>query len=177
MVMFEPEFSVDCRVCGGQFFQSVTGADRCENCQSCLVCQEFVPEDVEQKFDSLCSAECGTDLESQLHALAKRVERNARRRGSNYSGRAEIFERDNWTCHLCGYGIDRELLWPASGSPVLDHVVPRVKGGADSADNLKAAHALCNNRKRDMDLEVYLERELLAGRGKSNFDSLAVQLA
>jgi len=49
-----------------------------------------------------------------------------------------IFKRDNYTCQYCG----------ARNVPLtIDHVVPRVKGGGDTWNNLVTACHQCNNRK------------------------------
>lgn len=66
-----------------------------------------------------------------------------------YVDHLTVFERDNWTCHICGELIDPN----AGGNDVmkasLDHVVPLNKGGEHSYDNCKASHLSCNAAKRD----------------------------
>jgi 5-methylcytosine-specific restriction endonuclease McrA len=47
--------------------------------------------------------------------------------------RFEVLERDDFTCQYCGN--------PAT---CVDHVLPRMRGGGDDLDNLKAACAHCN---------------------------------
>lgn len=76
--------------------------------------------------------------------------RRARIRGAGVEPYAEheIFERDGWTCQLCGDQID-----PAIDSPYhperrsIDHVLPIAKGGADTPENVQATHLGCNWRK------------------------------
>jgi 5-methylcytosine-specific restriction endonuclease McrA len=51
-------------------------------------------------------------------------------------------------CHICGLPIDYTLKWPNKRCFVIDHVVPLDRGGADSLENLRAAHADCNSTKR-----------------------------
>lgn len=51
--------------------------------------------------------------------------------------RAYVIRRDNGLCWLCN----------RPGADTADHVIPRVHGGTDNLDNLKAAHSLCNLRK------------------------------
>lgn len=52
--------------------------------------------------------------------------------------RDAIFARDGWRCVYCGEST-REL--------TLDHVVPRIRGGGQTWDNLVAACRACNHRK------------------------------
>ncbi len=67
----------------------------------------------------------------------------------------EVFERDGWTCHLCGQSIPEPLRGTArilGGthdplSPVIDHAIPLSKGGPHTMDNCRAAHWTCNSRK------------------------------
>lgn len=52
-------------------------------------------------------------------------------------------------CHICGEYVDKELKTPHPGSPEVDHVIPKEKGGRDTLDNLKLAHRKCNRDKSD----------------------------
>src|SRR6266849_1308297 len=51
--------------------------------------------------------------------------------------RQRILERDGYVCWLCH----------EPGADTVDHVVPRVRGGDDSHENLRAAHERCNTSK------------------------------
>jgi len=64
--------------------------------------------------------------------------------------RLAIYERDDWTCHICGDQVDRNAQVPDLAAPVLDHVIPIVRGGPHTEDNLKTAHFYCNSVKRDL---------------------------
>lgn len=60
---------------------------------------------------------------------------------------AEIFERDNFVCWICG---DEALADAPKNHPqraTLEHVVPLSRGGAHSRANVRCAHLLCNLRK------------------------------
>ena len=61
----------------------------------------------------------------------------------------EVFERDNWICHLCLEKIDKRLTRDSWMRATLDHVIPLSKGGAHTYENVKASHWLCNMQKGD----------------------------
>src|SRR5437867_12064203 len=48
--------------------------------------------------------------------------------------RERVLARDGYVCWLCGL----------PGADTVDHVIPRARGGDDSDENLRAAHAQCN---------------------------------
>jgi len=56
-----------------------------------------------------------------------------------------IFRRDNHTVQYCG-SKHRQL--------TIDHIVPKVKGGKDTWENLVTACHRCNNLKGDLDLSA-----------------------
>lgn len=54
--------------------------------------------------------------------------------------RRAVIERDGSTCGICGGDVDASDLQ-------LDHIVPFVHGGPDTVENLRVAHAVCNQRR------------------------------
>lgn len=72
------------------------------------------------------------------------------------AARLAIYERDNWTCHLCNEPVDFEAPCTSNRYPSLDHLVPRSKGGTDEPDNLRTCHRACNSRRGVKDLEGVL---------------------
>lgn len=61
----------------------------------------------------------------------------------------EIFERDDWTCWICGNRCDISKQCPSHQAPTLDHVIPLAKGGSHTKSNLRCAHFICNVKKSD----------------------------
>jgi 5-methylcytosine-specific restriction endonuclease McrA len=60
-----------------------------------------------------------------------------------------VFERDNYICGICHGMVDRTLTWPSPLSASLDHIIPIVRGGTHTYDNVQCSHLRCNVLKRD----------------------------
>lgn len=58
--------------------------------------------------------------------------------------RVSIYERDNWTCGICGDAIPRDVHSNDNQAASLDHIIPRSHGGSDDPSNLRASHRYCN---------------------------------
>jgi len=54
--------------------------------------------------------------------------------------RANIYQRDKYTCQYCGAGYNAEEL-------TFDHVIPLVQGGETTWENIVTACLMCNNKK------------------------------
>ena len=92
-----------------------------------------------------CSALCGKQASKARRRALQRdafVEPVSPRR---------VFERDRWTCRLCGKRVQRDAKVPHPQAPVLDHIVPlaagRDNGGVHASWNVQCAHFLCNSVK------------------------------
>ena len=66
----------------------------------------------------------------------------------------DLFIRDSGRCHICGGVCDwndhttkNKHFSAGKHYPTIDHVVPLVKGGKHSWDNVKLAHFSCNSAK------------------------------
>src|SRR5690606_4367066 len=91
-----------------------------------------------------------------VYREAKR-RRRARKRenGVEFYRDADIYDRDNWICQLCGKPIDPNAehrnedgslnLWYKN----IDHIIPLSKGGSDAPHNVQASHFRCNVSKGD----------------------------
>lgn len=86
----------------------------------------------------------------------------SKRRKISKGKRLAVYIRDDWTCQYCGRKFEptdgrtapREIDWspkpPLFYNDVwleLDHVHPRILGGSDEIDNLRAACTPCNREK------------------------------
>lgn len=61
--------------------------------------------------------------------------------------RAEVFERDGWTCGICTLPVDPTAKFPDAGAATLDHIVPMSRGGDHVKGNVQLAHFHCNSSK------------------------------
>lgn len=79
------------------------------------------------------------------HPEAVRINNDRRRARQHAVGteriyRAQVWERDNGRCHICGRTADPKN-WH------LDHIVPISRGGEHSYRNVAVSHPSCNLRK------------------------------
>lgn len=67
------------------------------------------------------------------------------------NARLALYERDAWTCWLCGDPVDQDGDPNGDLAPSLDHIVPRSATlfPDDSPQNLRTAHRACNARRGD----------------------------
>jgi len=144
-----------CKYCGCKFNPAVTGRKKyCSNKHYFL--DKYGREEPHER-EKICEW-CGRPFKTRIskaracpyHAkkLAK-WERKLRLRAVVHIpySRWEIFQRDHFTCHICGNPIDMNAVAPTPYSPSLDHVIPIDHGGADADYNVKAAHFICNSKK------------------------------
>jgi 5-methylcytosine-specific restriction endonuclease McrA len=64
-----------------------------------------------------------------------------------------VFERDNWTCRLCGKLCDNTVKFPHVDAPTLDHIVPLANGGEHSYANAQTLCMSCNCAKGNREIE------------------------
>lgn len=67
-------------------------------------------------------------------------------------------------CHLCGFEIDKTLVWPHPMSATADHLDAVGRGGANLGP-LAPAHKQCNERRGKSTLDEYAEREAAKASG------------
>ena len=152
----------ECVICGNEFPPKYQG----QECCSVECAREKTYQTLREKTITVPCHRCGADVDSMEWTGAigehrycpackiavdrdRAHRRRARKRGlgSVKVDRLAIFERDNWTCQLCGGAIDPDCPWPDPGSPSIDHIVPISKGGRHAPSNVQAAHLGCNSSK------------------------------
>lgn len=108
----------------------------------CIECGVAVPKPENQRASrrKLCD-DC---TRAVWREKARRRYERKRCNGKVGYEREEIFERDGWTCQLCGEQVDRGARFPDPAMASIDHVVPVAEGGADTPENVQTAHLGCN---------------------------------
>ncbi|MEZ0366797.1 HNH endonuclease [Mycobacterium sp. pUA109] len=119
---------------------------------SCKRCgSEFV---VTKDKKTFCSRACTGASRRKGHPAKPRSESDltrAQRFGVEYEpiSRRKVYERDNWTCGVCGDPVDRALKYPDPMAASLDHIKPLSLGGPHLYSNVQCAHWQCNIEKSD----------------------------
>jgi hypothetical protein len=94
------------------------------------------------------------------HGLAPEVESGFSSRPSAVLARLsakkknEVMREDGFACSYCGMKGDGLTL-------VVDHIIPRIKGGDNADDNLTTACIACNSKKADLSAADFIERHAL----------------
>ncbi len=105
----------------------------------CVVCS--APFEQKSARVKCCSERCRRRRYDQL--------KNERRSKVTAARRRYVFDRDDWTCWICGRLIPKGRRVPHPRAATVDHVVPRSawpagQPGRDDPANLRAAHLSCN---------------------------------
>lgn len=154
-----------CKRCGGTFKRRKSPDTERQRtlCRTCIWIREC--RKCSQEFDAAgtnyfyCEACRFDDFADYWQYWAdnnpEQVTENAARRRARKrnNGRVErfwrktIYQRDNWTCGICGHPVDPDLEWPNPESASLDHIVPLSQGGEHTRANTRLAHLHCNTSR------------------------------
>jgi len=123
-------------------------ADRSAHECSCIVCGVlFCRVYTNQKHT--CGEDCARAVVKRKRALRKHITR-AKKYGVEYMplNPLKVFERDNWTCQICGRKTPKGLRGTIEDkAPEIDHRIPMSKGGPHTYSNTQCACRECNRIK------------------------------
>lgn len=159
---------LDCKQCGRRFNSRF-------NKTSCDDCWTPTPKPLTQAawIAGYCQ-ECGDPfVQASRHTVrycshickerAKRQDRRVREKDAFVERvfRRKVFERDNYTCQLCGEPTSERWSRDDPLAPTVDHIQPLNKGGEHSYANTQCAHLVCNSRKQD-NVDPFVQLRLAA---------------
>lgn len=126
------------------------------NIIACAICNNMFESN--QPMKRTCSDECATQYTTRTDTT-RSDRRRARLRKVRHETivRKTVYERDRWICGICGEAINPHAKYPDRMSASLDHVIPIIKGGTHTMDNVQAAHWICNVHKGTKDSEEVLD--------------------
>jgi len=111
---------------------------------NCSICGKRI--DHSNGNRNYCSKECSQIGKVRMWKRYWNVRRTIYKDGDLFDAE-EIFDRDDWNCHICGKPINPSEKHPAPMSATIDHLIPILKGGRHIRENVKAAHLRCNIQK------------------------------
>lgn len=137
---------------GGKHLSVPIRSGLCEVCGTVFIARK---PNLAKRF---CSTKC-KDHASEWGTVGSRYRKRARRFGVTYEriDRLAIFDRDGWTCYLCGRSTPRSLLGVNHPyAPVLEHVIPLSRGGTHTHANVACSCSACNASKGSKTPSEYL---------------------
>jgi 5-methylcytosine-specific restriction endonuclease McrA len=126
----------------------------------CVICGKAVRRSRDPRYQPTCSVACrslvqwGHTAASGAWDWAEDAVKRAREAGVTVVesfDRLEIFERDSWTCQLCGVRCTPPDPYVLTSATV-DHIVPFARAGEHSRANAQTACLSCNSSKQAADL-------------------------
>lgn len=139
--------SVGCRVAAGNQMAQVRRRDRTS--RNCKQCGEAFAPTYGDRRNVFCSDRCIKSAHNERTSGSTHI-RRARRFGCEIESVDvfTVFERDAWSCYLCGCDTPRALRGTSDDqAPELEHVVPLAKRGAHAYANVRCSCRSCNRRK------------------------------
>jgi 5-methylcytosine-specific restriction endonuclease McrA len=118
---------------------------RAFNCANCGALVHAAHGDKRRKF---CSHKC---IKAHANRNGGRLNRRARKRDARRSivRPTDIYERDRFTCQICGRRMEMKAKVPHPLAPTVDHIVPYAANGLHEPANVQAAHFRCNSQRSD----------------------------
>lgn len=117
--------------------------------ETCKYCKAKYPRNYGNKL-KFCSEKCEKESNKEERKNDKYRKRTLNKSEYEILFRKDIFERDNWTCKICGNSLDKNMVWDNTNRdkfPTLDHIIPLSKGGKHTKENVQTACFTCNSIK------------------------------
>lgn len=115
----------------------------------CVVCGAPVTSGERGPIPRTCSASCTAKTpKGRIWRRRQNRRKDLKRRATIVEAEVfdneEIFERDGYTCHICGEPCPRDAHYNDEDAPTLDHLIPVRPGAIHTRENVATAHRRCN---------------------------------
>ncbi len=151
-----------CQKCGDQTKRGrraslpATICDKCANPPRCWKCRVPIQGAENERMCVECLSESARKSAEARRRAKKKYGRNHRQRCRHYGAPytpirlTDIYERDNWTCQICGTSLNRKWDKHDPRSRTIDHIIPLCLGPDSPGhipSNVRAACHRCNSLK------------------------------
>lgn len=113
--------------------------------------------------------DCKRKVKNTHKSNYKSALERARKAGVEYERvkRNVVFKRDMFKCYTCGCDVVMSKTWRPDMATI-DHVIPISKGGGHTYANIKTMCSICNSKKSNKDVYVFMsEAQQAQGRAAS----------
>lgn len=142
-------------LCGSHYNQAHQPNRHAPTPTNCVVCHASIERAHKADRRPTCSPKCRHALMGQRYKqdynYAASAATRAKKRGASvieHFTNTEVFERDNWTCYMCGITVDANADCYQPNSATVDHVLPFAQGGQHTLGNVRCACFQCNSTKQ-----------------------------
>lgn len=142
-------------LCGSHYNQKHQPNRHAKTTTHCTVCNKTIERAYRSERRPTCSPECRHALSGQKYTRSYNYTEaatfRAREHGATiieYFTNTEVFERDSWTCYLCGIEVDPNADCYQPNAATVDHVIPYAEGGQHTLANARCACFQCNSTKQ-----------------------------
>lgn len=108
-----------------------------------------------------CSDKCQRKWRNRLREKKRSVRTKRAKANGKYDNSItleKLYKRDKGICYLCGKHLSLKTYYNAPTAPTIEHVIPIVKGGTHTWDNVRLACRQCNGIKGTKLSMEYIER-------------------
>lgn len=142
-------------LCGSHYNQAHQPNRHAKTITHCTVCNKVIERAYRANRRPTCSPECRHALSGQQYTrtynFADSSAERARLHGVTiieHFTNTEVFERDNYTCYMCGIQVDPAADCYQPNSATVDHVIPFAANGPHTLANARCACFQCNSTKQ-----------------------------
>lgn len=124
----------------------------------CLTCGKVFEQHYNSRF---CSKKCRNKWENRLREKRKsKRTKQAKQNGKYDKGITleKLYKRDHGICYLCGKQLNLNAPYNDPLAPTIEHVIPIIKGGTHTWDNVRLACRSCNNKKGSKFSKEYIQK-------------------